>query len=140
MTARMTRNEAWSYFEGPLTNAEAVERGEMACIDTSTGLLVAGQVSVSLRPIGYFDEDATGDGTTNVRVRLFDEIRVHWFDNDSGGTPVVATDLGNICAILDARTVSGDLTGRSAAGRVWAVNATNGVAVEMNGFDDDGSA
>jgi hypothetical protein len=133
MTARMTRNEAWAYFEHPLTAAQVAERGKLACLDTSTGLLVLGAVSATLRPIGYFDEDATGDGTTNVRVRLFREIRIHWWDND-GATAVVAADIGSLCYILDDTTVSGDPTARSAAGRVWAVNTTNGVAVEMIGF------
>lgn len=134
MTERMTRNEAWGYFEGVLTNAIVVEKGKLACIDTATGLLTNGAVSATLRPIGYWDESKTGDGVATVRVRLFDEIRVHWFDND-GATPVVATDLGTLCHILDEQTVSGDPTARSAAGRVWAVDAVEGVAVEMIGFD-----
>ena len=135
MVARMTRNEAWSYFEHPLTAAQSVERGEMLCLDTSSGLLAIGATSATLRPIGYADEDATGDGTTPVRVRLFDEIRVHWWGNDTGGTPVVASDVGSLCYILDDRTVTGDPTGASAAGRVWALDTVNGVAVEMLGFD-----
>jgi hypothetical protein len=134
VTQRMTRNEAWEYFEGVLTNLVAVEKGKLACIDTATGLLTNGATSATLRPIGYWDEDLTGDGSATVRVRLFHEIRVHWFDNDTG-TAVVATDLGNLCYILDETTVTGDPTGASAAGRVWAVDTTNGVAVEMIGFD-----
>jgi len=130
----MTRNESWAYFEHALTNAIAVERGEMAVLDTSTGLLTKGAVSVTLRPIGYFEADGTGDGTTEFRVRLFDDIRIHWWENDAG-TPIVAADIGTVCHILDERTVSGDPTARSAAGRVWAVDATKGVAVEMIGFD-----
>jgi len=131
MTARMTRNEAWGFFEGPLTNAVFVERGVLACIDTATGLLDKGGVSLTLTPIGYFEEDGTGDGVTTFRVRLFREIRVHAWDNDTAGTPVVATDLGNPCYILDERTVSGsDGVGtRSVAGTVWGVDATNGVLV-----------
>ena len=133
MVARMTRNEAWGYFEHPLTGAAVAERGELACIDTATGLLVLGATSATLLPIGYFDEDATGDGTTNVRVRLFRDIVIHWWAND-GATAVVAADIGSLCYVLDERTVTGDATGASAAGRVWAVNTTNGVAVEMIGF------
>lgn len=133
MTERMTRNEAWGYFEHALTNTVAVEKGELACLDTSTGFLTKGGVSTTLRPIGYFTTNGTGDGTTKFRVRLFNEIRIHWWDNDSG-TAVTAADIGSECFILDDRTVSGLGTGRSSAGRVWAVNATNGVAVEMVGF------
>jgi len=130
----MKRVEAWDHFELALTNAVDVERGEMAVLDTATGLLTKGVTSATQRPIGYFTEDGTGDGTTPFRVELFDEIRIHWWDND-GATAVVAADIGSLCYILDERTVTGDATGASAAGRVWAVNATNGVAVEMIGFD-----
>ncbi len=135
MTARMTRNEAWGFFEGPLTNLVSVERGEMAVIDTATGLVTKGAVSLTQRPVGYFEEDVVGDGTTNVRVRLFKELHLHWWDNDTGGTPVVAADLNSLAYILDERTVSGDSTGRSVAGRVWAINTVNGVLVAM--VDDD---
>lgn len=133
MTDRMTRNEAWGYFEHPLTAAQVAEKGKLACLQTATGLLAIGAASTTLRPIGYFDENATGDGVAKVRVRLFDEIRIHWWVND-GVVPVVAADVGKQCFIKDTVTVSGDGTGRSAAGRVWAVNAANGVGVEMFGF------
>jgi len=134
--ARLPASEK-AALEHPLTTAAVAERGKMACLDTSTGYLALGATSTTLRPIGYFDEDATGDETTNVRVRLFDEIRVHWWANDTGGTPVVAADVGSLCYVLDDSTVTGDATGASSAGRVWGTNATNGVAVEMAGFDAD---
>lgn len=132
----MTQNQTWGFAELPLTNLESVEKGELACIDTSTGLVVKGQVSLTLRPIGYFESDATGDGATEVRIRLFREIRLHKWDNDDGGTPVVVADIGSLCYILDDRTVSGSTGGatRTAAGRVWAV-ASDGVLVEMAGFN-----
>jgi hypothetical protein len=133
MTARMTRNEAWSYAEIAMTNAVAFERGELAVVDTATGLLTKGAASTTQIPIGYFESDGTGDGSTAVRVRLFKEVVIHWWDNDTV-TPVVAADLLSPCYIKDDRTVTGDATGASAAGRVWAVNTTNGVAVEMFGF------
>ncbi len=134
MTERMTRNEVWGWFEHPLTNTEVVEKGEMACFDTATGLLTRGAVSLTLRPIGYFEDNVTGDGTTNVRIRLFDDVRLHWWANDTG-TPVVAADIGSLAYIFDDRTVTGDSTGASVAGRVFAVNTVNGVMVSM--VDDD---
>lgn len=136
MVARMTRNEAWAYFEHPLTNLEAVEKGEMACLDSATGLLTQGDVSLTLRPIGYFEDSVTGNGVTDVRVRLFDEIRVHRWENDSGGTPVVAADVGSLCYVLDERTVTADSAGASVAGRVWAITATHVLVGMVN--DDNG--
>lgn len=131
MTERLTRREAWSFFQGVLTNLVSVEKGEMAVIDTLTGLVTKGAVSTTLRPIGYFDETLVGDGVADVRVRLFDELMLHWFDNDTAGTPVVAADIGDLAFILDERTVSGDSTGRSAAGRVWALSTLDGVLLDM---------
>ena len=136
----MTRNEAWGYFEHPLTNAQTGEKGEMVCINTATGLLfMAAAGTATLRPIGYLENGegtTTGDGTTKVRVRLFKEIRVHWFDNDAGGTPVVAADVGGLCYMLNATTVTADddSAGNAPAGRVWGVHSTQGVVIEPIGF------
>lgn len=130
---RTTRNEAWSTFRHVLTNAIAAVKGEIACLDTATGLLTVGATSATLKPIGYFDEDLAGDGTLRVNVRLFKETRIHWFDNDVA-TAVVAADIGSDAYVLDGETVTGDATGASVAGQVWAVNTLNGVAVEMVGF------
>lgn len=135
----MTRNEAWGWAEIPLTAAETGEKGELVCIDTATGLLRMGAAGVAtLRPIGTLDNGngvTTGDGTTLVRVKLFDEIRIHWFDNDTGGTPVVAADIGSLAYVFDKRTVTGDSVGNAPAGRVWAINSLYGVAIEAVGFD-----
>jgi len=139
MTARTTRNEAWGWFEHPLTAAETGEKGELVCLDTSTGLLAMGAAgSATLRPLGVLDNGdgiTTGDGTTNVRIRLFKEKRLWWFDNDTGGTPVVAADIGSDCYVFDKRTVTGDSVGNSVAGKVWALNTLYGVLIEGVGSD-----
>lgn len=138
MTKRMTRNEAWAYFEHPLTSAQTGDKGEMVCLNTATGLLfMSAATTATLRPIGYMDNGegtTTGDGVKNVRVRLFREIRIHWFSNDTAGTPVVAADIGSLCYLFNKSTVTGSATDNSAAGRVWAVNASLGVAFEPIGF------
>lgn len=139
MTDRMTRNERWEYAQFVLANTIVVEKGKMACLDTSSGEATNGAVSTTLRPIGYWDESITGDGTAEVRVRLFDHLRLHWWDNDTG-TAVDAADIGSLCFILDETTVSADSTSRSVAGRVYAINATNGVLVDMVQDDTDSVA
>ena len=130
---RMRRIEAWSYYQGVLTNAVQAEKGKLACIDTATGLVTNGAASATLIPIGYFDERLLGDGTLEVRVQLFQEVWIHWFDNDVA-TPVVVGDVMSDCYILDDETVTGDATGASVAGRVWAISSVEGVGVEMRGF------
>jgi hypothetical protein len=131
MTDRMTSKTWIEYVDLALTNAVAVEKGEMACVDTATGLLTKGGTSLTLRPIGYFEESGTGDDETLFRVRLFQGFWGHWWDNDAG-TAVVATDFGSPCWIKDDRTVSGSGTGRSVAGIVWGVDEIEGVLVAMD--------
>lgn len=127
---RMVRNESWGGFEHTLASGVEAVQGEMACIDTSTGLLTVGAVGGDLLFVGHFKETVTGDGTRKVRVRFLAEKHLTWFDNDTAGTPVAADDIGSECFILNPRTVSADGTGRSAIGRVWAVHGTHGVLVE----------
>ena len=117
-----------------LANAVQADKGQMALIQTSSGEAAIGSTSVTLIPIGYFNENLLGDGSLEVIIDLFREVTLHWFDNDGGGTPVVAADLLQDVHVLDSGTVSGDATGRSVAGRVWALNTVDGVGVEMVGF------
>jgi hypothetical protein len=131
MTERMTRREAWAYFEGTLANAEVAEKGHVACIDTTSGEIVASQEATGLRPIGYFEENKTGTGSNAVRVKLFREV---WVDRlaNAGTNPVTASDVGSVCYLVDSETVSIShaTNTRSAAGIVWAVTSA-GVLVEM---------
>lgn len=133
MTERARRKATWGSFTHTLTNAVQAEKGKIACLDTSTGLLTKAGTSTTLKPIGYFKTSVLGDGTLTVEVDLFDEIEIHFFANDTG-TAVVAADIGSPCYLKDDVTVSGDNTGRSTAGQVWGVSTLNGVAVQMVGF------
>lgn len=131
MTERMTKETDAGYFALPLTSAAVAVKGEICCIDTSTGKFAVGAASTTLLPVGYFTESVTGDGTTLTACRLFQEGKLHWFDNDTG-TPVASTDIGNECYIKDGRTVSMSSAGstRSKAGRVWGISTTDGVLIE----------
>lgn len=137
MAQRMTKKTALKRVALVLTNLLVAEKGKLACIDTATGLVVLGTTATTLIPIGYFDEDKTGDGTVTVKIRLFQPVWVHWFEND-GATAVVAADLLGPCYILDDETVTGDATGASVAGRVWALSTVDGVAVEIDGMNAGG--
>lgn len=117
-----------------LTNAVQVYKGEMAAIDTATGLVTIGATSATLVPIGYFARDLLGDGVTEVVVELFREVILHWFDNDAG-TPVVAADLLSDCYVLTGSAVTGNAAGASVAGRVWSLKTIDGVGVEIVGMN-----
>lgn len=133
MAERTTRSSDWSYAEFVLANAEVAEKGHMACIDTASGEVKPGQESTTLVPVGYFEENLVGDGSKKVRVRLFKEKRLHWWENDTNPDDVVAADIMKVCYIKDSKTVSAsDAAGtRSVAGIVWGVHSTHGVLVEM---------
>ena len=129
---RMVEEIYISYLALPLANAEVAEKGKLACIDTANnGVIVAGKAATGLIPIGLFMENLTGDGTTEVQIMFFREIRAVWWDNDSG-TPVDSTDRGQLCFILDDETVTMDGTGHSNAGMVLKVDATKGVLVHAD--------
>jgi hypothetical protein len=127
----MTREEDWSYAAFILTSGQTAVKGEMACLDTSNGNVTPGQASTTLVPIGYFGDDVTGDGTLTVRVRLFRESKLHWFANDTNPNNVTAANIGSEVYIKDSKTVTTASSGNSKGGRVWAVNATYGVLLEM---------
>lgn len=111
-----------------LTNGEVAYQGGVAA-------LVAGKVVVgaagAMTPIGFFaaNADASG-GETNCVVNLPSEIEVEWLVNDTV-SPVLAAHVGGLCFVKDDNTVTADGSGNSVAGRVWKVDATKGVAVEL---------
>lgn len=129
MAKRMKRVESWAFFEHPLTANDEAEQGNVACINTTTGLLAVADEDSDLFPIGYFVRDLTGDGTAKARVQLFEGIWVHAFANDAND-PVTADDVGSLCFLVDGGTVSAEGTGRAVAGRVWSASA-NRVHVQM---------
>lgn len=131
MAERMTRREAWSYIERVLASGKVAEKGHIACVELATGEITPAATDTTLRPIGVFDQNLTGDGTATVRVRLFREIWLDRYDN-SAADPIADADFGELCYLEDSETValtSGTNT-RSVAGRIWGVTSA-GVLVEM---------
>lgn len=129
MTERMTIEANWGYFPFVLKSASVAEKGHMACIDTTqSGKVVPGATSATLIGIGIFQESFTGDGVKKISVKLFDELKLHWWDND-GTSPVAADDIGSFAYIKDSHTVSMDDTGRSLAGLVLGVDSSKGALI-----------
>lgn len=129
MAERGKQIQRWSYVERTLKNTALAEKGKIACVELSSGLIVpAAETTTGLLPIGYFDQTLTGNGTLKVRVLLFREVTVHLFAN-SGTSALADTDFGNLCYIGGDATVAKVATGRSQAGRCWGVT-TAGVLVE----------
>jgi hypothetical protein len=119
----------WGYYPFVLRNGDVAEKGKLACLDRATaGIVRKGVTATGLVPVGVFNESLTGDGVKKISVKLFDEIRAIWWNNDTT-TPITANDIGDPCYIKDDVTVSGDNTGRSLGGMVLAVDAAKGVLV-----------
>lgn len=129
MAERAKHRQSWKFYEGVLTSAASAFKGDVACINTATGLVTVGGTAATLLPIGYFDETLVGDGTARVRVMLFREIWLDRFTSVGGGDAVAAADVGSFCYLAGVDSVTMATTG-SIAGRVWLVDAA-GVLVQM---------
>lgn len=122
--------ERWTHHLFPLAVGNKGWKNGIATIDLSTGKCEPGHVESDLFYIGKFDE--TIDATlaeTMINVNLGMEIEIEWWANDTV-SPVTAAMLCSVCYILDDQTVSSDGSGRSTAGRIWAVDSVKGVAVQ----------
>ncbi len=121
--------KTWALPLGP--GLRAYKNGH-ACIDTTTGNVVPGRLGATLLPIGMFAMDfdnSAGATTALVSVELHEEIWAVWWNNDTG-TPVLASEVGQDCYVLDDQTVTFASAGASKAGRVWAVDPIKGVLVQ----------
>lgn len=129
---RMSSREAWDYKEFTLSSGHKAFKNGLAAIDLGSGKVVPGDARTDLFVIGKFAQtmDATSADKL-VNVQLSHEVWIEWFANDTLGSPVAATDLGALCYVKDDQTVTQSPTGASIAGRVWGVDSTKGVAVEM---------
>lgn len=127
MAERNTRIEEIAYIGVPLTNLDLAEKGKRAFIDAATGKAVIA-ASSSTVDVGVFDETRTGDGSTEVVIRLHAFAIARRWDND-GVAPIAATDIGKVAFIKDSVTVSKSSTGgRQRAGIVLKVTSL-GVSV-----------
>ncbi len=128
---RQRAYERWKYHRFTLASGNKALQGGVAAINQSSGKVVPGDADTDLFVIGSFAEtvDATS-ADQPVNVELPDEIQVEWLENDTGSA-VVAADVGSLCYLLDDQTVTASASGNSIAGRVWAVDAAQGVAVEF---------
>jgi len=121
----------WKTKQFTLASGKIAYQGGIACLDRSTGKVVPGAASSTLVMIGTFTEDVDASAADAlVNVDLIREITVRWYANAAGGDAVGAADIGKDCYLLDDATVTITGAAHSLAGRVWAVDATRGVAVE----------
>lgn len=128
------------YIGLPLGAGLLAYKGAIACVDSMRAIVSPamhpqtitspyGFVTV-LTPIGVFAEQVdnrAGSGTVKVQVELARELRLWWLANDGS---VTAANLFARCFLLDDQTVSIWDTGVR-GGRIWEVDPTRGVSIEM---------
>lgn len=133
--SKVRRVETWKVKGFTLPITYVAYQGGIATIETTAGatqgLCLPGATSTTRFVIGTFAEnvDATSVAKT-VQVDLGREIEIEWFANSSAGDAVLTTSVGQLCYVVDDQTVMITASGKSVAGRVWAVDSTKGVAVE----------
>lgn len=127
---KMRRTEPWKYREFTLASGTKGWKHGRAAFNGS-GQVVPATSTTGLFMIGVFAHtvDATA-AAAPVTIDLEKEIVVEWFVNATGGDAVAATDVGKLAYQMDDQTVTITATGRSVSGRIWAVDAVKGVAIE----------
>jgi hypothetical protein len=113
-----------------LLSGQKVYQNTIAAFN-GTGKIVGPSAATTLLTIGRFVEDydasATGaNADMNCVVDLGRDVNCEAFVNDTVNA-VTTASIGNACYLLDNQTVTIDPTSHSIAGRVWAVDATEGL-------------
>jgi hypothetical protein len=128
VSARWARYDTIRYKQFPMQTGVTAWQGTMCAADVVNGWVTpAVSGNGNLINIGQFDESiAVAVSGQLINVCLDHEIKVSWYNNATGGSAV--TTLFTNCYMLDNQTVAA--SGSAVAGRVWAISATKGVAVE----------
>jgi hypothetical protein len=128
---KMSTIERWTYHRFTLTSGTKAWKNAALGIELGTGKLKPMAAGVGLLYIGRAERtvDATA-ADKPVNVNLGTEIEVEWFANSSSADQVLPADLGLLAYFYDDQTVGIVNAGRSVAGRIWAVDAGLGVAVQ----------
>jgi hypothetical protein len=127
---RMGSKKTFQTLTFTLTEGTRAYKNGLAVLVLGAGTVSPGTAATGRVAIGRFAQsvDATL-AALPVEVELSKEIEALWWAAHTVGAPAT-TDIGSICYVQDDQTVTMTSTGRSPAGRVWAVDATLGVLVE----------
>lgn len=131
--SRAVSMERWTHHQFILASGNKAWKGAAAVGDQTTGKVEpAHGGEADLLSLGHFDEDvdaSTGDRAVTVDLGM--EIEVRWQENDGS---ITAADVFKLAYWADDQTVTATATGNSVAGRIWAVDSTRGVAIQLLRF------
>ncbi len=135
---KLLRFERWSYRQFTLKAGQIAYKGGAVALKTADGKVYPGPSASGYKFLGVFAEtvDASSAGPLGsvdqpVNVDLLKERCILWRAQD--GT-ITAANVGSTCYMSDDATVSLNSTSQSAAGTIMAVDATYGVAFEVEGL------
>src|SRR3954464_13646691 len=113
MAERTIREAHWGYYSFIVKSGQVCEKGNVAAFN-ATGEVINAPGAMQ---IGICHESKVADGIIKVQVKLWREIQLTWWANDTG-TPVAITDRGKVCGMKDNHTVSMDAAVLTKAGVV----------------------
>lgn len=134
MTAQATnRVQSFDYTSRlrlTLAAGQHAYKGSLIGVTLGAGTCVVATATTGIFLVGTATSEVDATSAAKpVEIDTLYEMKLEWLANHSAGA-VAATDVGYLCYIQDDQTVTMTSTGRTVAGRVWGVDAVNGVLVE----------
>jgi hypothetical protein len=124
---RSNSMERWTHHLFPLKSGTKAYKNGKAAIEIGTGKIVPVSADPDQLEIGVFDETVDALlAEAQVNVNLGMEIEGRWWAQDGS---IAADDVGKLCYGLDDQTV-GLVGAGPISGRIWLVDATDGVFVQ----------
>jgi len=118
--------------EIPVKASTTIYAGTLVCVDAS-GWAVPASDTANLRRAGFATARADNSAGSNGDIKVTVSLRAGWMNND-GTNPVTAASLfgGAAAEVKDDNTVAvtAGTTNNIAAGKVLAIDATEGVLID----------
>lgn len=114
-----------------LKSGEVVWKGALIAFELGTAFVVEATGASDELVIGTAIEDTNASAAAKpISVRLEREVNTVFFKN---GSSIATANQGQLCYVTDDQTVSltPNASGACLAGRIWSVDSTLGVEVEL---------
>jgi hypothetical protein len=118
---------------GAIVDSTTLYKGALVALDQNDSKVKEGETSTTLIAMGVCRKQVT-TGVSNTESAPEVDSGIFKFANSAAADEITAADSGNVCYIVDDQTVAktdGTST-RSAAGRIYSVDADGEVWVSVN--------
>lgn len=135
-SARSTRKYSWDtvpyQISVKMKGSTTIYQGGLVVLDG--GYAKPGATATGLVAFGRAEETKTNSGADGAVTILVSFGAFKWA-NSAGGDAVTDANVGGLCYIVDDQTVMATATGKSAAGRVLAVESDGVYVLTFPGFN-----